>query len=68
MVPFRVFDSEKKEMWVVLNFQPGGDGGAYLVAKESDDESDGEMNLLSSSQMLKFKLIDFLDEADSYDV
>ena len=46
MVPFRVFNRETKNMWVVLNYQPGtapNDRGTYLVAREDDNEKDGEM-------------------------
>ena len=68
MVPFRVFDSDSKQMWIVLNFHPNDKGGKYLLAKESDDESDGEMALVESDKMVSFKLIDFLDEADGYDM
>jgi hypothetical protein len=64
MVPFRIYDRENKEMWIVLNFHPNA--GSYLVAREDDSESDGEMRLVKVEEMTKFKLVDFLDEVDEY--
>jgi hypothetical protein len=66
MVPFRVFDTDKKEMWIVLNYQPNDSGGKYLMARESDDESDGEMMLMDAGKMPALKLIDFLDESEAF--
>ena len=70
MVPFRVFDRENKEMWVVLNYHPGvgaGDAGSYLLAREDDNEHDGELKILAAAQLAKFRLVDFLEESgDSY--
>lgn len=68
MVPFRVFNKESKEMWVVLNYHPSGGesgDGAYLLAREDDSENDGELCLLDAGNMTKFRLVDFLDEGDS---
>jgi hypothetical protein len=61
MMPFRAYDREKKQMWVILNYHPGQDGGSYLAAKETDDEEDGVISLLPFKDMGKFKLVDFLD-------
>ncbi len=67
MVPFRVFDKERKEMWIVLNYHPGGqDGGSYLLAREDDSDADGEMRLLPTKDMDKLRLVDFLDETDDF--
>ena len=66
MVPFRVFDRDKKEMWIVLNYQPGGTAGSYLLSREDDGESDGELRIVKAEDMLKFRLVDFLEEADEY--
>lgn len=66
MVPFRVFDRERKEMWIVLNFHPGQDGGSYLLAREDESDADGEMKLLASREMEKLRLVDFLDESDDF--
>jgi len=67
MVPFRVYDREKKEMWIVLNFHGSApNGGQYLLAREDDSESDGEMRLVNAGDMVKLKLVDFLDEVDEY--
>jgi len=62
MVPFRVYDRSNREMWIVLNYQAKED--TYLLAREDDSDADGEMNIIPSSAMTKFKLVDFLDEAD----
>ncbi len=67
MVPFRVFDREKKEMWIVLNYHAAQDGGgSYLVAREDDQERDGEMAILPAKTLAGFRLVDFLDEGDSF--
>ena len=69
MVPFRVFDRENKEMWVVLNYHPGtsaADNGTYLLAREDDTERDGEMAILPASELAKFRLVDFLEEGEAY--
>ena len=60
MIPFRIFDRQKKEMWIVLNFHP--EKSSYLVAKEDDGDNDGAMKLLSSEEMCKMRLIDFLND------
>ena len=46
MVPFRVFDRENKEMWIVLNYQNGGTSGSYLISREDDGDSDGELRII----------------------
>jgi hypothetical protein len=68
MVPFRIFDRENKEMWIVLNYHPGGagDAGSYLIAREDDSEKDGEMKLLPAGEMKKLRMVDFLDEEDDF--
>ena len=69
MVPFRVFDRESKEMWGVLNYQPGTspeDRGTYLLAREDDSERDGEMAIVKADVLARFRLVDFLEESDSY--
>ncbi|MEY4630942.1 MAG: hypothetical protein RIQ81_1062 [Pseudomonadota bacterium] len=66
MVPFRVFDRDKKEMWIVLNYQSGGTQGSYLLSREDDGDSDGELRIIKAEDMLKFRLVDFLEEADEY--
>ena len=70
MVPFRVFNRESKEMWVVLNYHPGtvpGDHGTYLLAREDDSERDGEMAVLKADEVGRFRLVDFLEESEGYD-
>ena len=65
MIPFRVFHRENKEMWIVLNYQTGATvaDGRYLIAKEDDSETDGIMKLVSAEDLVKYRLVDFLDEA-----
>lgn len=62
MVPFRIYDKAAREMWIVLSYQSKED--SYLVAREDDSDADGEMRIIASKDMLKFKLVDFLDEAE----
>jgi len=66
MVPFRVYDLEQKEMWIVLNYEPGSEGGQYLLAREEDGDKDGELRLVSSQNFVKLRLVDFLDEAEDF--
>ncbi|MCX6124320.1 MAG: hypothetical protein NTV34_06165 [Proteobacteria bacterium] len=62
MVPFRVYDRANREMWIVLNYHSKED--SYLLAREDDTDADGEMNIVQATAMTKFKLVDFLDEAE----
>jgi hypothetical protein len=62
MVPFRVYDKAAREMWIVLNYHSKED--SYLLAREDDSDADGEMKIVTSREMTKFKLVDFLDEAE----
>lgn len=62
MVPFRVYDRANREMWIVLNYHSKED--SYLLAREDDSDADGEMAIVTSAALTKFKLVDFLDEAD----
>lgn len=67
MVPFRIFDRENKEMWIVLNYQAGsGPNGSYLISREDDGDSDGELRIIRAEDIVKFRLVDFLEEADEY--
>ncbi len=64
MIPFKVFDKEKKELWMILNYHPGtspSDDGSYLVAREADDDQDGVMKILPAKDIVNFKMVDFLD-------
>jgi hypothetical protein len=62
MVPYRIYDKAAREMWIVLSYHSKED--SYLVAREDDSDADGEMRIIASKDMLKFKLVDFLDEAE----
>jgi hypothetical protein len=65
MVPFRVYDNEKKQMWIVLNYHPNdGEGGSYLVAREESSEHDGIMKILPATSMNGYRLVDFLEEIE----
>lgn len=64
MVPFRVFHRENKELWIVLNFHPTD--GTYLLAKDDDSDKDGEMTIIPAKDLVKYKLVDFMEE-DGYD-
>ncbi len=58
VVPFKVFDRKKKEMWLVLNYQ-GGQDQSYLVAREVDSDQDGELKIINASELSRFKLVEF---------
>jgi hypothetical protein len=62
MIPFRVFDRENKEMWVVINYHPGDKGGNYLISMESDDDKDGSLKIVSADQVAACRMVDFMDE------
>jgi len=62
MVPFRIYDKAAREMWIVLNYHSKED--SYLLAREDDSDADGELRVISANEILKFKLVDFLDEAE----
>jgi len=66
MVPFRVFDRDNKEMWIVLNYQAGAGHGSYLLAREDDSDADGEMKIVKAEDLAKLKMVDFLDESEEY--
>ncbi len=68
MIPFRVYDRDAKQMWIVLNYHPSdGAGGSYLAAKEDDGGADGDMRLVTAKDLAAFKFVDFLDEGEGYD-
>lgn len=69
MVPFRVFDREKKQMWQIINYHPGSAGseGSYLATKEDDDASDGDMRIIPSDELAGFKFVDFLEEVEPFE-
>ena len=67
MIPFRVFNRETKEMWQVISFQAGVGHGSYLVAKEADDSTDGEMAIFTAEELAKFRFVDFMDDSDGFE-
>jgi len=66
MVPFRVYDREKKSLWIVLNYHPNSTGGNYLLAREDESDLDGELVLLPADNLTNYRLVDFLDEAEEF--
>lgn len=63
MIPFRVFDREHKQMWLVVNYHPDSNGaGSYLATKEDDSDTDGDMRLIAAKDIVKMRFVDFLDE------
>jgi hypothetical protein len=62
MIPFRVFDRENRQMWVVLNHHPGDQNGTYLIATESDDDKDGSLKIVSAEDVANCRMVDFLDD------
>ncbi len=62
MIPFRVYDRDKKLTWVVLNYHATPQGGEYLVAREDDSKDDGLLTTLTLAQMKTLRLVDFCDE------
>jgi len=67
MLPFRVFDKEKKQMWQVINYHPGGSEGSYLATKEDDDVTDGDMRIIPATELVNFKFVDFLEEVEPFE-
>jgi len=68
MVPFRVFDREKKQMWQIINYHPGSNSsGTYLATKEDDDASDGDMRIIPAEELANFKFVDFLEEVEPFE-
>ena len=67
MLPFRVFDKEKKQMWQVINYHPGANDGTYLATKEDDDSTDGDMRIIPAAELVNFKFVDFLEEVEPFE-
>jgi hypothetical protein len=68
MLPFRVFDKEKKQMWQVINYHPGTNSdGSYLATKEDDDVTDGDMRIIPAAELVTFKFVDFLEEVEPFE-
>lgn len=62
MVPFRVFDREKKELWIVLNHH--SHDGSYMAAREDDADRDFEMRVIPATELAGMRFVDFLDDND----
>jgi hypothetical protein len=67
MLPFRVFDKEKKQMWQVINYHSGANEGSYLATKEDDDATDGDMRIIPASEIVNYKFVDFLEEVEPFE-
>ena len=67
MVPFRVFDRAKKQMWQIINYHPDtGTGGSYLATKEDDSDADGDLRIIPAQEIETFKFVDFMEESETY--
>lgn len=67
MVPFKVFDRNKKQMWQILNYHPDpATGGSYLATREDDSDSDGDMNIIPAKDLAGFKFIDFVEDSENF--
>lgn len=65
MIPFRIFDRDKKELWIVLNFEPMQKGGRYLAAREDDtSDLDGSLGFISSDDLDKYKFVEFITQEE----
>ncbi len=65
MIPFRIFDRDKKELWVVLSFEAMPKGGRYLVAREDDtSENDGAMSFIMSDDLERYRFVEFLTQEE----
>lgn len=68
MLPFRVFDKEKKQMWQIINYHPSSETeGSYLATKEDDDSSDGDMRIIPANELVSYKFVDFLEEVEPFE-
>ncbi|MBP9707060.1 MAG: hypothetical protein KBD78_05405 [Oligoflexales bacterium] len=66
MIPFRLFNRDKKEMWMVVEKLPAKDQkGRFLCAKEDEDaQKDGVLKIFDEDELLKMRFVDFLEESD----
>ena len=64
MLPFKVFDREKKITWLILNYQSGQGSGSYLAVREDDSDRDGEISILPAENFAGFRMVGFLDDQD----
>ena len=63
MIPFRIFHREKKEMFIVINYQDVA-GGNYLAARQSDSDSEGELLLIASQDLKKYRFEGFVEQPE----
>ena len=55
-------------MWQVINYHPGANSeGSYLATKEDDDATDGDMLIIPAKELVNFKFVDFLEEAEPFE-
>ena len=64
MIPFRVYDRDKKITWTIINYHPTPQGGNYLAARDDDSDKDRVLSVLSIDELTKYKMVDFLDEPE----
>jgi hypothetical protein len=65
MIPFRVYSKEEKTTWVIVNHNPGTNGGQYLAYREDHEELDGILEVIPSDKLTGMKMVNFIEEADS---
>lgn len=63
MLPFKVFDRDKKTTWVIVNYHPSKDGGEYLAAREDDTTKDGELEIFKVQALKRFKMVGFVSHS-----
>ena len=62
MIPFKVFDRDKKVTWLILNYHSSPKGGTYLAALEDDNtDTDGNLHILDAEELTQFRLVGFAD-------
>ena len=64
MTPFKVFDRKTKTTWIVLNFHPTTEGGEYLAVREDDSAKDGEITVIKTDEIQKYKWVDFWQKVE----
>lgn len=64
MIPFRVYSKEEKTTWVIVNHNPGPNGGTYLGYREDHEELDGLLEHIDANKLIGLKMVGFIEESD----
>jgi len=64
MIPFRVYSKEEKTTWVIVNHNPGSNGGTYLAYREDHEELDGVLEHLDGNKLIGLKMVNFVEESE----